>query len=242
MEEAAPEYWLEEPPSQPSIPSEFANEEPSANEEPFAGAEPESVLAESETPDSPPLTSTEGITCQDKYAHGGESAETEEPDPEPEIHFRVSSGQLELTSEYFRGMLDGDFTETQVDPADGLRHIGASGWDPDALLIVLNVLHARGKHIRRALELPMLARVAQVVDYYFLHDTISYASEIWLEKLKAAPMPTRYCMESVLWIWVSWVFKESRVFEKMMLIAVKQSRGPIQTLDLPISGTICCKS
>jgi hypothetical protein len=67
-------------------------------------------------------------------------ATTEEsfiPDSD-DIHYHVSSRHLMLASPMFKRMLTKDgFAELSRCETDGLFHIEASDWDPEALLIVL---------------------------------------------------------------------------------------------------------
>lgn len=153
---------------------------------------------------------------------------------EPEIRYRVSSGQLKLTSKYFRNMFKGIYRKTSPDADDGLYHIEAFGCDPDALLTILNIIHARANLVPRAVGLTMLAKLAQLVDYYEMRDAVSRDSERWIHDLEKTTLPTCYCQESVMWICISWVFAEVEILKKMTALALNYSRGPIQTLDLPI--------
>jgi hypothetical protein len=153
---------------------------------------------------------------------------------EPEIRYRVASGQLKLTSKYFRNMFKGKYQETSLDANDGLHHIEAVGWDPEALLTILNIIHARAHLVPRAVELTMLAKLAQIVDYYEIRDAVSRDSESWIHKLEKTTLLKYYCQESVMWICISWVFGEAEIFKTMTALALNHSRGPIQTLDLPI--------
>ncbi|KAF2789110.1 hypothetical protein K505DRAFT_328457 [Melanomma pulvis-pyrius CBS 109.77] len=167
-----------------------------------------------------------------------EEADSPIDEVEPEIHYRVSSGQLKLTSEYFRNMFKGNYRETSPDTDDGLLHIEAFNWDPDALLTILNIIHARANLIPRAVGLEMLAKLAQIVDYYKMGDAVSRDSERWIHTLKSTTLPMYYCQESVMWICISWVFADAEMFEMMTAVALNHSRGPIQTLDLPIPPQI----
>jgi hypothetical protein len=56
-------------------------------------------------------------------------------------------------------MFKGKYRETSVNAEDGLHHIKVWNSDPEALLIILNIIHARASHVPRVVELQMLARL-----------------------------------------------------------------------------------
>ncbi|KAF2183284.1 hypothetical protein K469DRAFT_635224 [Zopfia rhizophila CBS 207.26] len=226
--------WIEEPEARAwkilyNAPDDYPTVEAESS-----GATQESINEQHTAHDSPPTINNADTEPPPPPELNEEEAEPPIDEVEPEIHYRVSSGQLKNTSEYFRRMFKGGYRETSPDAADGLRHIEAFYWDPEALLILLNIIHARNKLVPQVVTLEMLAKLAQIVDYYKLTDVVSIWSEMWIGELKKRTMPTDYCWSSVLWTFISWVFGDSDVFEKMTAVALKQSRGKIQTFDLPI--------
>ena len=84
----------------------------------------------------------------------------------------------------------------------------------------------------------MLAKITKIVDYYKCTDAVSLHADGWIRVLKKTSLPRYYGQDAVMWIFVSQVFAEAEVFENMTALARNQSRGPLQTLGLPIAPHI----
>lgn len=179
------------------------------------------------------------------------SAESAEPVSEPtesendEIHYLVSSRHLMLASPWFRRTLTREAsTEALKDPSDGRYHIAASDWDEKALLILLNIFHVRTRQVPATVSLEMLAKIAVLVDYYELEraEVIERDTRDWIADVRrSVAIPSSYCRDLMLWICISRVFHMSKEFEKATAVAIKESQGWIQTLDLPIHQGITSK-
>jgi hypothetical protein len=154
---------------------------------------------------------------------------------EVQIHYRVSSRHLMTASPVFRRALTKDgFAESQRDEVDGLFHIQAEDWDPEAFLVILRIFHLRNKAVPRTVTLEMLAKIAVLVDYYECAEAIELFTDLWIHDLKQTTLPTTYCRDLVLWIWVSWVFDIVGQFKEATAVVVRKSVESIRTLDLPI--------
>ncbi|KAI8710785.1 hypothetical protein NCS52_01538300 [Fusarium sp. LHS14.1] len=77
----------------------------------------------------------------------------------------VSSSHLTQASPVFQKMLKGSFTEA-VANSQGLYSITATEWDPEALVLVLDIMHGHNRSVPRKITLEMMAKVATIVDYY----------------------------------------------------------------------------
>jgi hypothetical protein len=58
-----------------------------------------------------------------------------------EVRIQVSSGHLILASPYLKRILEDDWEEAQSLGSKGCVSIDLKGWDPDALLILINIIH-----------------------------------------------------------------------------------------------------
>jgi hypothetical protein len=162
-------------------------------------------------------------------------APSETPEPEEKgILYYVSSRHLTLASPVFRSMLTEDrFAESDRDASDGRFHVYADDWDPEAFLIVLQVLHLRNKQVQQHIvDLEMLAKIAVIVDYYNCEDALSLFAEIWVKELKGVPTPVIYNRDLVLWIWVAWVFDVQERFARATAVAMCQITDPLRTSNL----------
>ncbi|KAI4696662.1 uncharacterized protein J4E88_000840 [Alternaria novae-zelandiae] len=112
--------------------------------------------------------------------HTPPSTAPEEPGEleEQSIHYHVSSRHLMLASSTFKRMLAQDgFAESVRNEADGLYHIAASDWDPEAFLIVLRIIHGRNKQVPRDISLEMMAKIAVLEDYYNFGESLCLFTE-----------------------------------------------------------------
>ncbi|CAN9252193.1 unnamed protein product [Alternaria alternata] len=169
-------------------------------------------------------------------------------EPEEEsIHYHVSSRHLMLASPVFKRALNRDgFTESVRNEIDGFFHVQASDWDPEAFLIVLQILHGRNKQVPRKVSLDMLAKIAILEDYYTFGESLDVFTEMWVQELMKVSVPKVYCRDLVLWIWVAWLFDKDQQFKQATTVAIKQSTEALRTLHLPIpailSGTFIPRS
>lgn len=81
-------------------------------------------------------------------------------------------------------MLKGGWKEVHTLRSDGCGPLYVEGWDPDALLILMNIIHGRTRKIPRSVNLEMLANIAVLVDYYECVEVVEVFSEMWLNQLK----------------------------------------------------------
>jgi hypothetical protein len=150
---------------------------------------------------------------------------------------RVSSSHLALASPYFKRMLRGGWKEGHTLRSDGGVHLDVKEWDHEALLILMNIIHGHTRKVPRLVSLEVLAKIAVLVDYYECVEVVEVFSDMWINQLEKQP-PRIYSRDLILWICISWVFRLSKQFTVATRIALKQSRGPIQTLGLPIPGGV----
>ncbi|RAH80176.1 hypothetical protein BO86DRAFT_316929, partial [Aspergillus japonicus CBS 114.51] len=138
----------------------------------------------------------------------------------------VSGKHLALASSYFKNMLRGTWKETTSHLATGPMGIAAEGWDLEALLIVLQVLHCQNSQIPRKLSLEMIAKIAVVADYYQCKEALGFFSQTWLDSMDQKP-PSTYCRDLLLWIWISWFFGRQSQFRQTTSAAASRSTSPL---------------
>jgi HEPN domain-containing protein len=160
---------------------------------------------------------------------------------EVEIHYHVSSRHLQLASPWFqRALRKGAWAESEL--VDGRYRILAEDWDEDALLIVLNIFHLRNRQVPRTVSLDMLAKVAVLVDYYSCDEAVELFTDMWIEDLKLKKeVPTTYCRDLVLWVWVSWVFDLSQQLTEATAVMVREGTETWHSLCLPVPQSLIGK-
>lgn len=209
---------------------------PPVTEEPAAASHHSSFGGEPSSQNAhPPESGPNEMYIND----GGEKSESgsqfEEPTEEEEIHYLVSSRHLTLASPWFRRNMAGDWCEANRDPADGMFHMWTEDWDEEAFLILLSIFHLRTRRVPQTVSLEMLAKIAVLVDYYEPEEAIELFTNMWLDDLRGkAPVPSTYCRDLMLWMWISQVFNLADVFTQTTLVALKESTESMQTLDLPL--------
>jgi hypothetical protein len=156
------------------------------------------------------------------------------------IHFHVCSGNLMSASPWFNRVLKRDgWIESIRNGEDKRFHIFAKYWDENAFLILMNMFHLRTREVPRTISLDMLGKIALLVDYYECGEAIKMFSDIWIADLrKTVPIPTTYCRDLVLWIWVSWVFRLPDRYQESTEVAIKKCTESIRNLGLPIPSLI----
>ncbi|PWY95001.1 hypothetical protein BO94DRAFT_456440, partial [Aspergillus sclerotioniger CBS 115572] len=115
--------------------------------------------------------------------------------------------------------------------------IAAEGWDIEALLIILRVIHEQYDDIPQELSLEMLAKVAVVLHYYGCRELMVAFTETWMKALDKDIAET-YCRDLMLWVWVTWCFREPSKFRLSTAIAMSSSEGLIDGWGLPIPEKI----
>ncbi|KAF2117932.1 hypothetical protein BDV96DRAFT_644269 [Lophiotrema nucula] len=234
-------------PPQPEIEMEPAAEPEAVTDEGTVGAEVSSIFGHSISKGE---SSTARLSLVETNAREEEETGaaptipiTQENDLiEPDdsgIRFYVSSRHLKLASPWFKRAMR-DYVEGSRDQVDGLYHVSAEGWDEEAFLLLMNIFHLQHRKVPKTLELEMLAKVAVLVDYYECGEAIAFFTDIWAKDMKdTIAVPTTYCRDLILWVWVAWVFEIADKFEEAT--AVVLTRGDEQemrTCDLPIQSVI----
>ncbi|KAL4861605.1 hypothetical protein BDV12DRAFT_180004 [Aspergillus spectabilis] len=153
------------------------------------------------------------------------------------FRIQVSAKHLTLASPVFKQILTGGWKESATLLQKGSVEISAKGWDIDAFLVLLRVLHCQNSQLPQMLSLEMLANVAIIADYYKCKDAIGILKDIWI---KALPEPdtTTLSRDLMLWLWVSFFFELPVLFKQATSIAMSTSDGQIDSLGLPIPGQL----
>jgi hypothetical protein len=152
------------------------------------------------------------------------------------VKFLTSSHHVKLASPVFKAALTGDWLERTITKG-GRRQIGTSDWDVEALRITLGILHGRTRDVSHTITLEMLCKVAVLVDYYQCHEAFSFCSSVWIGHLRDS-FTEMYGIDLILWLCVSWVFRDDGIFKAATETAIEQSYEEIRTLELPISGRV----
>lgn len=153
---------------------------------------------------------------------------------------RLSSKHLALASVYFRNMFNGSWEQAHQLRSGKQCKVYEEGWELEPFLILMNSIHGRTKEVPRKVTFEMLTKIATLVDYYKCVEVVGILSEIWINRLDKQ-LPGSFSKDTILWIWIAYVFRVPEIFNSMTKIALQQSKEPIQAVDLPIPQTIIGK-
>ena len=148
------------------------------------------------------------------------------------VRLRVSSKHLILTSQMFKAELLGGFKEAEILRNEQFLEKSLPDDDADAWIILLNILHHRNRKVPRTVDLETLTQVACLVDKYFLHEAVEVFANLWISDL-LPEIPNVFWRDAVTWICISGVFKEQETYKKMTKLAQLESKGKIDTRELP---------
>ena len=153
------------------------------------------------------------------------------------VKIRVSSRHLILASPYFRNMLGREWKEGKALQTDKFVEVDVEDVDADALVAVMNVIHGKTRSVPKTVDLEMLAKVSVVVDIYECAEAVEVFTDMWLAPLRST-LPSEYSRDTMLWICISWVFRQHDEFRSATSAVLKFSSGLIQDLGLPIPQSI----
>lgn len=153
-------------------------------------------------------------------------------DETAEIQMQLSSKHLALASTYFQRMMANDWKESKSE--NGYAYtITADDWNADALIIMMNIIHGQTQKVPKSVDVEKLAKIAVLVDYYECHKAIHWFAEVWIGRIRE-PRYMSYSRDTLLRLFVYYVFSDNDAFTKLTKTIIFESRGPIHTLGLPI--------
>lgn len=156
------------------------------------------------------------------------------------VQIRVSSKHLVLASPYFKRNLGSGMLESHILSSQGHVEFRMDIEDLEAMLIVMNIVHGRTRQVPRHIDLDMLTRVAVLVDYLECHEVIELFSDRWIDDLKGG-ITTTYSEALIQWLCISLIFRKACQFKAVTHTAIRQTKGPIDTLGLPIRESVVDK-
>ncbi|RGP62440.1 hypothetical protein FSPOR_9287 [Fusarium sporotrichioides] len=170
---------------------------------------------------------TEAIDTEDSAQAGTERVD---------LRFRLCSAILKIASPVFKKSMNGAWKATEFEPGFQWT-VSERGWDAEAFLILMNVLHHKTYKVPQTINLETLTKIATLVDYYDCNDAVSIWVEKWISNLSLGD-PEYYSRELLLRLTVARVFRDNKAFRALTRVAIERSRGPIHTLGLPIPQQI----
>ncbi|KAF4451673.1 hypothetical protein F53441_5352 [Fusarium austroafricanum] len=136
------------------------------------------------------------------------------------------------------GHQDGHSISPSVDGSANCREEPL--FDPEALMVVMKIIHAQAQDIPDEITLEMLAAIAEIADDLQCHEALSFCVKVWIARLPQS-IPNEMCDDLVRWIFVASVFSLDTKFKQTTRVATMHSTGPMNILGLPMRPDIVDK-
>ncbi|KAI9934504.1 hypothetical protein MW887_000118 [Aspergillus wentii] len=121
----------------------------------------------------------------------------------PEFRYRVSSKHLILAPQYIKQTITKPPPEgSEQDSVD----LGLSDCDPDALLIILNIIHGYNSKVPRSVSIELLLDLAAVVEHLQCHEVVEVFASIWIQRAKDEQGPLS---DEASLVSIGWAFRDN---------------------------------
>ena len=101
---------------------------------------------------------------------------------------------------------------------------------PEAMVIVLNIIHGRASQVPRVVDLDMLTKLAVIVDYLECHEVVELFSDRWVDNMKGK-MPSTYSNELIQWLCVTFILLHHKVGYRLVITPKICLRDGISALE-----------
>lgn len=155
----------------------------------------------------------------------------------------ISSGHMMLASAYFQRRLSGDFHDAVTLKKTGRATITLDD-DPDTLIVLLNIIHGRTRQVPRKVTLDLLSRLAVLINYYGMLESVELFSDTWIDNLKREGMPETYNEKVFPWLFIFWVFEKGDDFKDMARLVQRECDDKLDSLvgTVPLPHTMISES
>ncbi|RLL99207.1 hypothetical protein CFD26_104912 [Aspergillus turcosus] len=208
---------------------------------PFAVWKDESAQAEKPAASEDtyePVLPSDSDTDASNDEPANRSVEEEDSIPcKADVGIQVSAKHLMLASPVFKRALTGKWKEGSTFVGTGSVEITTEGWDVEAFLVLLRILHCQHHKLPKRVSLELAAKIAVLADYYECNDLVGFIRDAWITCLREE-LPKTYSRTLILWLWIAWYFNIPTKFKKATSIAMSESKDEIDALELPIPARI----
>lgn len=146
---------------------------------------------------------------------------------------------LGLASEVFRKMLQGSFREGATLKSTGNVRIPLPDDDPQALTILLDIVHHRPRRVPRTVAQGVLVQLARLIDKYCLHEAVELFSPQWIDSFVPIRDRTYYYAELMA---IYCCFGRRTEFKTITHEVTRMSSKCFDAAGLPIPAEYISKS
>lgn len=180
-------------------------------------------------------------TTQDAHRRieNATKSNTEMPERVQEMEMRVSSRHLTLASRVFRVMFDGNFRE-RVSPGESQpKVIPLPEDDPEAMVILLGIIHGLTRRVPRRVEPSLLLKIAILIDKYELHEVSEILTDEWFSVNWNSRSYSSIHYSG--WIYLCWVFQKRSEFSQTTRLAILKCNSHFEDDGLPFPSRLTCR-
>lgn len=173
--------------------------------------------------------------------NNGPGADSEDLDERiPNIHMHVASGHMLNASPVFEAMLRRNgFAEGTTLATVGSVEIPLPDDDPDALIILLNIIHGRTRQVPRVVDIKTMTTFSVLVDKYQCREVVEVFTDMWITLLKC--QNEDFSRDIFPWLSISWVFGKADIFSMATKYAQVHSTldyWEYEATSLPIPSSV----
>ncbi|KAL4864177.1 hypothetical protein BDV12DRAFT_176514 [Aspergillus spectabilis] len=150
------------------------------------------------------------------------------PNRSQTVHFQISEKHIKFAAQVFNRLLI----------PKKLSNMVMRGFDSEALLIVLNVIHAKFETVPRQVSLEQLARICAVAEYFECWSALRFCIDMWLPHVRKSMSHVRFLRDLVLWLWLACELRFDEDWRDAAMKVIYQSPGPVPSLRLPFPNNI----
>lgn len=191
-------------------------------------------LLDSRNESSRPPTSVIVIDDASSLDNGSQSKDLYVQD----IRIRVSSAHLKLVSSVFKSLLSGNLREGSALRSYGYVEIPLPEDPPQALLILLSIIHSAWEYMPRQINVDLLLRIVVLADKYDMSKILKQFSREWVRRARP---PTSWDYRNRDWLTIFKILQIPTEFRNCVAWQLEHSRGvnqPIPASCLPIGGVL----
>lgn len=156
------------------------------------------------------ITAKEAAIKQDPPAAespGSQSTQTTPVEAIPRARFRVCAKHLCLASAYFKSRLGGRWSEGQELARNKSVELSLSGFDVEAVRIILNIIHGRSRQVPLSVEYQLMTGLTRLTDYLQCQEIVEPFGKHWVTP--GTTLPAKMTDQIPVWIMASICFRHA---------------------------------
>lgn len=160
---------------------------------------------------------------------------TGESEAKPEVRIKVSGKHLSMASPMFERIISGSSKESVQINGTPAVEIHVEGWDIEAFLILMNILHCKPQELPAQASVELVARLGILAEYYECVAVVRFYVVNWMTPTLMEMVPSTtgdtYMRDLMVRLWISCIFDLPEAFKYHSETLMKSSRGLVVPSD-----------